>query len=916
MVNHRRRTRAWLFATAVAAMLACLVCLAPAPARAAEREWHPVDTCEWSILDGELIVRPAGGAAEGVLKQPSNGMPWKDQKTKITSAKFQGTVHLEQEETINDGLFEGYNRVKSIDLSGLDTANITDMRCMFRGCSRLESIDLSVLNTGAATVMWNMFEGCSRLVSANLSGLSMSSATNLSSLFAGCARLESVNLSGVNTEHATEMVDMFRGCSSLRTLDVSDLDTQTVQYAGGMFGDCTSLVSLDLSGFDTRSVTSMSGMFIRCSALKTLDLSWFDTANVTNMGWMFSGCSSLESLDLSHFDTGSVTTMGGMFEGCAALASLNLAGFNTETVTDMDCMFSGCASLATLDLSGFDTSNVTEMGGMFSKCSSLVNLDLSGFDTRLVRSMGTMFSDCSSLESLNLSSFDTRAVKAMVEMFMGCSSLTHLDLSAFDTDSVTNMKRMFEGCRLSSLTVGPNFAFHSASGTSNEAVLDGFWKSSADGKTHPGDALPSFVAATYTKADPAPVPEVFTVTFKADGRVFDTQRVEEGKPAARPATDPVKEGHAFAAWQLDGSDYDFKTPVTADIELVARFEKIPEPAPQVDKAALQAKYDEVKDLKADGYTADSWQAFARALGEAKRVLDDDGATQPQVDEALRALTSAHAGLTEKPAPAPQVNKAALEAAVKEARALKAEDYKTMTWHPFADALDAAEIVLADDEVNQAAVDAAVKALADARKGLKPIEKVAFADVDGETPHRDDVLWLAANGISKGWPTAEGAFDFRPYAAVTRADMAAFLYRLVGEPAFDEGAVSFADVDEGTPHRRAILWLASEGISRGWTGPDGSLEFRPYAQIARCDMAAFLYRLAGEPALDAGGASFADVDASTPHRQAVLWMAASGVSAGWTEADGTKTFRPYAQIVRCDMAAFLHRMADKGLVAPR
>ncbi len=202
-----------------------------------------------------------------------------------------------------------------------------------------------------------------------------------------------------------------------------------------------------------------------------------------------------------------------------------------------------------------------------------------------------------------------------------------------------------------------------------------------------------------------------------------------------------------------------------------------------------------------------------------------------------------------------------------------------------------------------------------RAGAAPEPQPGFDDVDGGTPHRDDVLWLASSGISTGWDNGDGARDFRPYAAVTRADMAAFLYRLAGEPAFDEGAVSFADVDEGTPHRRAILWLASEGISRGWTGPDGSLEFRPYAQIARCDMAAFLYRLAGEPAFAAGG-GFADVDASTPHRQAVLWMAASGVSAGWTEADGTRTFRPYAQIVRCDMAAFLHRMADKGLVAPR
>ena len=332
--------------------------------------------------------------------------------------------------------------------------------------------------------------------------------------------------------------------------------------------------------------------------------------------------------------------------------------------------------------------------------------------------------------------------------------------------------------------------------------------------------------------------------------------------------------------------------------------------PEVNKAALLAKYNEVKDIKADGYTADSWKAFADARDLAKRVLDSDKAGQADVDAALKQLTDAHAAL--KKEEAPQVNKTALEAAVEEARALKAEDYKTMTWHPFAGALESAEKVLADAEADQKAVDAAAKALADAKAGLKKVEKVAFVDVDKETSHRAEVEWLAANGISKGWENADGTSSFRPYATVKRADMAAFLYRLAGEPAFDAKDVAFTDVDEKTPHRDAILWLASEGISTGWKGADGKAEFRPYAEITRCDMAAFLYRMAGEPEFEAKDA-FADIAKDAPHREAVLWLAASGVSTGWTEADGTKTFRPYEQIVRCDMAAFLQRMAEKDLV---
>ena len=334
------------------------------------------------------------------------------------------------------------------------------------------------------------------------------------------------------------------------------------------------------------------------------------------------------------------------------------------------------------------------------------------------------------------------------------------------------------------------------------------------------------------------------------------------------------------------------------------------PEPEVDKSALQAKYDEVKDLKADGYTADSWKAFEAALKTAKTVLGSDKAGQADVDLALQMLSDAHAGLKKEEAPA--VDKSKLDAAVKEAKELKADDYKTMSWNPFAKALAEAEAVLADAKADQAAVDAAAKALADARAGLEQVEKVSFADVDEGTSHKDEVAWLAANGISKGWENADGTFDFRPYETVKRADMAAFLYRLAGEPEFDAKGVSFADVDESTPHREAILWLASEGISTGWKAADGTAEFRPYDQIARCDMAAFLYRMAGEPEFETDK-GFADVAKGTPHYEAVLWLAETGVSEGWELEDGTAEFRPYDLIARADMAAFLQRMAVKDLV---
>lgn len=67
-------------------------------------------------------------------------------------------------------------------------------------------------------------------------------------------------------------------------------------------------------------------------------------------------------------------------------------------------------------------------------------------------------------------------------------------------------------------------------------------------------------------------------------------------------------------------------------------------APQVDKSALAAKVEELKGLAGDGYTADSWKAFADALAAAQGALDSADATQQQIDDALKALEAAHAGL--------------------------------------------------------------------------------------------------------------------------------------------------------------------------------------------------------------------------------------------------------------------------------
>ena len=67
------------------------------------------------------------------------------------------------------GLFENNNTVTRIDMSSIKNINkVISLSCMFRNCRSLAEVDLSNLNTSNVTDMSNMLEGCVELTSLNL----------------------------------------------------------------------------------------------------------------------------------------------------------------------------------------------------------------------------------------------------------------------------------------------------------------------------------------------------------------------------------------------------------------------------------------------------------------------------------------------------------------------------------------------------------------------------------------------------------------------------------------------------------------------------------------------------------------------------------------------------------------------------
>jgi DNA-binding beta-propeller fold protein YncE len=173
---------------------------------------------------------------------------------------------------------------------------------------------------------------------------------------------------------------------------------------------------------------------------------------------------------------------------------------------------------------------------------------------------------------------------------------------------------------------------------------------------------------------------------------------------------------------------------------------------------------------------------------------------------------------------------------------------------------------------------------------------SFADVPAVSFYHREISWLAAAGVTTGYDDQ----TFRPLEPVRRDAMAAFLYRFHGSPDFVPPVTSpFTDVRPTDKFYKEITWLVDAKISEGW--PDGT--YRPLEPVNRDAIAAFLYRVVDDVRFVSPAASpFADVQPDDQFYREISYLAARGVSTGWSDG----TFRPLQPVNRDAMAAFLFR----------
>lgn len=128
-------------------------------------------------------------------------------------------------------------KYESIDLTNLDTSNVTNMTYMFHWCNLLTDLDLSNFDTSNVTNMAFMFYHCEALTSLDLSSFNTSKVTDMSYMFQDCCSLSAIYVSDKwSVESVTSSFRMFASCNALSgdiAYDSSKDDVTHATYEGG-----------------------------------------------------------------------------------------------------------------------------------------------------------------------------------------------------------------------------------------------------------------------------------------------------------------------------------------------------------------------------------------------------------------------------------------------------------------------------------------------------------------------------------------------------------------------------------------------------------------------------------------------------------------------------------------------------------
>ena len=155
-------------------------------------------------------------------------------------------------------------------------------------------------------------------------------------------------------------------------------------------------------------------------------------------------------------------------------------------------------------------------------------------------------------------------------------------------------------------------------------------------------------------------------------------------------------------------------------------------------------------------------------------------------------------------------------------------------------------------------------------------------------------WGAGTVRSDGQGCVVDPNAYRPAVPVTRAEMAAFLWRNAGRPSTPSSCEFADEALIAAWARPGACWMKATGIT-------DSNPYRGSSTVTRAEMATFVWRAAGRP-VSVDSCGFVDADAlASWAKSGACWMKATGIT-------DNNPYRAGSPVTRAEMAAFLWRAA--------
>jgi len=204
--------------------------------------------------------------------------------------------------TTFSGTFSNCNEIVEIKgLEDFDISSATTLANFLSHMYMLKNLDTSKWRTtDKLTNLQSCFNDLWQIKSIDVSGFNTENVTNFSCVFSSCRNLKSIDLSNwVVSNKATDISCFFQYCRCLETIIRNkNWDTSNVTKFNGMFRECRNIKEIDLSDFVFSKATDVSWIFGNCNSLRKIKAT-FNLSLITNKNYVnafVNNCWSLEDI--------------------------------------------------------------------------------------------------------------------------------------------------------------------------------------------------------------------------------------------------------------------------------------------------------------------------------------------------------------------------------------------------------------------------------------------------------------------------------------------------------------------------------------------------------------------------------------------------------------------------------------------